>query len=405
MNDVIIIGAGIIGSFLAYDLSKYQLKVLVLEKENDVANVTTMANSAIVHAGYDPEDNTLKALLNVKGSQMYPKICQNLQVPYQKIGAFVVGGSQEDEVVLKKMVKRAKKRGVRYQKLDKQALHQAEPNLAKRIYCGVSFPDTAIIDPFLTAITLMEVAIENKVVVKLNQEVIKINKKDKSYEVVTADNSYQTKVVINAAGLKSDQIAAMVNDFSFKINYFKGEYYVLDKRCKDFVKHVIYPTPSQVGKGVLVVPTLHDNILLGPTSKQTLTPLETNTTTIGRDLIASKLSLIVKDVPLKYIIRSFAGIRAKVASKDFTKYGKIVCRCEQISEQEIIDNIKRPLPATSIKAIKKRCRPGMGKCQGGFCQPLITQLLAKHLDCELTEVNYDAQNSAVLHSFKGDSYE
>jgi len=377
------------------------------------------------------------------------------------------------------MVKRAKKRGVRYQKLDKQALHQAEPNLAKRIYCGVSFPDTAIIDPFLTAITLMEVAIENKVVVKLNQEVIKINKKDKSYEVVTADNSYQTKVVINAAGLKSDQIAAMVNDFSFKINYFKGEYYVLDKRCKDFVKHVIYPTPSQVGKGVLVVPTVHDNILLGPTSKQTLTPLETNTTTIGRDLIASKLSLIVKDVPLKYIIRSFAGIRAKVASKDFIiaesknnknfinlggidspgiasapaiseyvienfiqnrislnlknnyqikakkylhpntmnlkkrniliknnpKYGKIVCRCEQISEQEIIDNIKRPLPATSIKAIKKRCRPGMGKCQGGFCQPLITQLLAKHLDCELTEVNYDAQNSAVLHSFKGDSYE
>jgi len=478
MYDVVIVGAGIIGSFLAYDLSKYDLKVLVVDKENDVANKTTMANSAIVHTGYDPEDGTLKALLNVEGARMYEEICKNLNVPYKQIGAYVVGRNEEEKEILEELKQRAIDRGVAYEELDEQRLHEDEENLVDEIKFGLSFPETAIVDPMLTAITLMDVAVINGVSLKLNTKVNEIHKSE-TYHIVTDNGEFDSKVVINAAGLGSDKIAAMVDDNSFKINYYKGEYFVLDRVCKDYVHHIIYPVPTKAGKGVLAVPTVHGNIMLGPTSEKISCEDDVDTSKEGLGLIKEKLNLIVKNPPFRNVIRSFSGIRSKVDGKDFiieesknnknfinvagidspgvasapaiskyvidkfikdmlplnikdnyqvnspeyvkvceleldkrndliksnSKYGKIICRCEKITEQEIVDSIHRPIPALTVKAIKKRCRPGMGKCQGGFCQPLITQILERELQCEPTEVNYDTKDSNVLNCSKGDSYE
>jgi glycerol-3-phosphate dehydrogenase len=478
MYDIVIVGAGIIGSFIAYDLSKFDLKVLVLDKENDVGNVTTMGNSAIVHTGYDPEDGTLKAMLNVEGARMYKEICSKLHVPYKDIGAYVVGRTVEEKATLDILKQRAIDRGVKFEEFDEERLHSDEKNLADAVKFGLSFPETAIIDPMLTAITLMDVSIVNGVELKLNTKVTSIENKG-TFHVVTTDGEFDTKLVINAAGLGSAKIASMVNDNSYKIRNVKGEYFILDKVCKDFVNHIIYPVPTKYGKGVLVVPTVHGNIMLGPTSEDTITDEEINTTKVGLDSVKEKLELIVKNVPTRNIIRSFAGIRAKVDTKDFIieesknnknfinlvgidspgiasapaiskyvinnmvekafelkekedfedgapeyvsvceldlenrnnliktnpNYGKIICRCEKISEQEVVNAIHRPVGATSLKAVKKRCRAGMGKCQGGFCQPLITQILERELHLKPTEVNYDTADSKVLKCSKGDSYE
>ena len=478
MYDIAIVGAGIIGSFLAYDLSRYKLKILVVEKENDVANVTTMANSAIIHTGYDPEDNTLKALLNVQGARMYPEICRKLKVPYKKTGAYVVARTPEEREVLDELKRRAGERGIVWEELDERRLHQDEVNLADGVKYGLSFPDTAIIDPMLTTITLMDVAVVNGVELKLNEEVKRIENRG-HYHIHTDKGEYEVGTVINAAGLGADRIAGMVNDNSYRIRYYRGEYFVLDQECSDFVNHIIYPVPTKAGKGVLAVPTVHGNIMLGPTSVETEAADEICTSREGLDLIRSRLELIVRNVPAGKVIRSFAGIRAKVDSRDFiieeshnnknfinlvgidspgiasapaisryvidkfirklkdlemkdefeeeapayiracelgldarnklirtnSRYGKIICRCEKISEQEVINAIHRPVPARTVKAVKKRCRPGMGKCQGGFCQPLITGILERELACDAVEVNYDAPGSNVLECSKEDCYE
>lgn len=478
MYDVIIIGAGIIGSFIAYDLSKFDLKVLVIDKENDVANATTMANSAIIHTGYDPKDNTLKAKLNVEGALMYEEICKRLNVPYQKVGAYVLGRKSIDSETFTILRNRASKRNIKYEDLDYETIHQNEKNVAPDIDMGLSFPDTAIIDPFLTAITLMDVAVNNGVTLNLSEEVKKIVQ-EKNYQIYTNKMSYQTKVVINASGLESEKIANMVGDNSFKINYYKGEYFVLSKDAKSLVNHIIYPVPSSVGKGVLVVPTVHQNTMIGPTSLLTSNSSDLNTTEAGLDLLKDKSRLLIKNIPTKEIIRSFAGIRPKEIKGDFIiseskvaknfinlagidspgiasapaisdyviekiiktilplekkkiyqieskkypkildmsiekrnelikqnpKYGKIICRCEKITEQEIIDAINRPVSARTVKAIKKRVRAGMGKCQGGFCEPLIVKILERELNIKPTDVCYDDLDSAILMCKKGDNYD
>ena len=480
MYDIAIIGAGIVGGFLAYDLSKYKLKILILDKENDVANGTSMANSAIVHTGHDPEDNTLKAKLNVEGSRMYAEICRNLHLPYLKCGAYVVARNNEDIENLKILKSRALKRKISVEEVDQMTIRKTEKNISDDVICGLSFPDTAIIDPMLTTISLIEQSILSGSELYLNHEVVNITKNNTEnfYLIKTANgHEFKSKMVINSAGLASDKIAEMIGNYDYKINYFRGEYFILDKIHKDFVSRVIYPTPSKVGKGVLALPTVHGNIMLGPTSDKVEFMNEINTSQAGLELVKKKLNYVVKDIPFKGVIRSFAGIRAKVDSKDFiitedktnknfinligidspgiasapaiskyviknfveksfclesnpnfafevkvypaiasqedkeslikqnSKYGKIICRCELISEQEIIDQIHRPLPATTIKGIKKRCRPGMGKCQGGFCQPLITKILSQELNVELNKINYDSNKSKVVLCAKEKLYD
>ena len=475
MEDIIIIGGGIIGSLIAYNCSKYDCNVLLIEKDNDIANKTTMANSAIIHAGYDPNDYSLKAEMNIKGARKYPSLCKELKVDFKQIGSLVVACNDDEINTIQRLHKQAENRGINTKIIERDEILELEKNISdnvqKALYCG----QTAIVTPWKIAIAAMETAMANQCKCELNQEVIDIIKEDDIFVVKTKDNEYRARMVINCAGLYSDKINEMVtHNKDFTITPRKGEYFVLSKKANDFVKHVIYPAPSKVGKGILVVPTVHGNILLGPNASEQENKDDTSTTTQGLNFVRENIGKIVKNVPYHEIIHSFSGLRPTCDRHDFIieescvenfinvagiespglasapaiaekvleefvlkkfnftkrmffahrvknvvltecsdeektryiqhnpKYGKIVCRCEQVSEQEIIDCIRRKCGARSVVGVKKRVRPGMGKCQGGFCEPLVVQILARELGINPTEVDYNGKDSPILlNSSKG----
>lgn len=467
MQDIVIIGAGITGCFLAHDLSKYQLKITVFDKENDVANATTMANSAIIHAGHDPKEGTLKAVLNQRGARMYPQICRDLQVEYQICGAYVVAHDEDEIQILKDLKKRADGRGIDARFVSPKELLAQEPNVADEIIQALEIPQTAVVNPWQCATALMEEAVLNGVHLKLGSEVIGIDAFDDYFIVHTDQGEIMTKVIINAAGCGCEKIAAMIEEPPFHITYKKGEYFVLSKLAKDFVHHVIYPVPSKLGKGVLAVPTTHGNILLGP-NNTVCESEDVSTTQNGMDTVRERLAYIVKNVPYGEIIRSYSGIRPSGNQGDFyiqpsqtydrllhvacidspglasapaiseyviqkmvqpllplqpkmsyvrrkapivmehlsveeknrfirqnPAYGQIICKCENISYQEIVDAIHGPCGAKTIKAVKKRVRAGMGKCQGGICESAVAKILAKELQIPLADVLYDAPGSEL----------
>lgn len=470
MYDIVIIGAGIAGTVLARDLSRYQLKVAVLDRENDVADEATMANSAIVHTGYDPADGTLKAKLNVEGARRYEKLCNDLHCKYKKVGAFVVASGPEEEKHLDVLADRADRRKIPYEWLDGQEARKQEPNLSDSITKALNFYTTAVIYPWEVAIACMQVAVRNGVELYLNHTVTSIDHHRNGYVVHTNDGDFETTLVVNAAGLSADRIYGMVSDHvNFTIRPRKGEYYVLDNDVH-FVNHVIFPVPGPNGKGVLAVPTVYGNTLIGPNSTYTTGDPDTGTTQEGMDIVRKNISKTMKNVPFNKVIRTFAGLRPSSTSSDFIieeaedapgfiniasyespglasapgtsryvidefiskrlelkenpdaimtrrkpvvmadltpeerdekirenpLYAKIICRCEQISEGEIIDCIKAPVGAHSVKGVKKRVRPGMGRCQGGFCEPRVLAILARELNCSPLDVVLDSPNSRIL---------
>lgn len=472
MEDIIIIGSGIIGSFLAYDLSKYEGKITVLERQHDVANEVTMANSAIVHTGYDPHVDTLKAKLNVLGAQMYPNVCAELHADYQKIGSYVLAHDEEEILVLKELQKNCEKRKIAYKNVLQDELQQQEKNISNDVLQGLYVPDTAIIYPWQVATYLMETAIENGVTLELDQEVDKIEVVEGGYRIYAKDRFWDSKMIINAAGLGAEGIAQCLHEKPFSISYKRGQYYVLSKLAKDVVHHVLYPVPTKKGKGVLALPTTHGNILLGPTAEW-VNDVDLATNRDGLSKIDEHMKSILKDVPMQEVIRTFSGIRPCGNDGDFyiqeskkhpnvyhvacidspglasapaisqyvihelmerkhtfkqkaifhkrrpsmvvsqmtkverealiqkdARYGRIICRCEKISEGEIIDAIHRPCGATTIKGVKKRVRPGMGKCQGGFCEVEVAKILSRELNIPLKDVLYDAIDSKLGEEVK-----
>lgn len=469
MYDVIIIGAGVIGGFIARELSKYQVKVLVLEKENDVGNGSSNANSAIIHAGYDPLPNTLKARFNVLGAKMYPQIVKELDVKYNKIGSLVVGKKESDFSIIEELFKRGKDNGVDVEIIEGELLRKLEPHLASSLDIGLYAKDAAIIDPFNLVVHCFENAIDNGVELKLNEEVIGINTLDNNiYEVVTTNNKYKSHIVINASGVNGDKVNEFINEKTFEILPNRGEYYVLDHFSLDFVNHVIFPTPSKKGKGVLVTPTTSHNYLVGPSSDFVDNRYGVSTDKSTLESIKSKAKTIVEDVPYFQTIRVFSGMRPRSNQNDFIirmekdgfinvvgiespgfasapaigeyvvselvgkciklerkesfnpyvkkymiprdltledrakliesdpLYGHIICRCEQVSEGEIRDVLDRSCPPHSIKGIKKRTRAGFGKCQGGICQPLVANFLAKKNGDTLLNILYDSINTPIV---------
>ena len=469
MYDAVIIGAGITGTMLAKDLSRYQLKVALLDKENDIANGATMANSAIVHTGYDPEDGTLKAKLNVAGCRLYEQLCKDLGCMYQTVGAWIAAVGEDEEAKLDILADRAERRDIPYEWLSGDEARLQEPNLNEHVTKVLSFPTTAIIYPWEVAIACAETAVNNGTELHLNTEVTAITETKDGYTVHTPNGDFETKTVIDAAGIGADQIAHMVmKDPGFVIKPRKGEYFVLDHDAK-FVNHIIFPVPSDKGKGVLAVPTVHGNTLLGPNSDYVQGTVDTGSTVQGLDYVRSNISKTMKNVPFYRTIRTFAGLRPSSSSSDFIieeapghpgfilaasiespglasapavslyiidllkktltftedpdavmtrrapvvlkelsaeernelirqnpKYGRIVCRCEQVSEGEIIDCLQGPCGARSIKGVKKRVRPGMGRCQGGFCEPLVLEILARELHKDPQEIVLDGLKSNIL---------
>ena len=466
MYDVIIIGAGAVGAAVAREVSKYQLKALVLDRENDVGNVTSMANSAIVHSGYDPKPGTKKAFHNVRGNSMYEELCKDLDVEFKRIGSLTCATNEEEKQVIENYVSRSEENGVEVKLLSKEETKKLEPYVSDNVIASLYAPSAGIVNPFELTVALMENAMDNGVKLHLNEEVINLIQKDGKYVVVTNKGEYEAKIVVNSAGLYSDKVSRMVGIDSYEITPRKGEYFVLDHFKQPFVSHVIFPTPTAKGKGILVTPTTHGNYLVGPSSEFVDDKEDFSTDKFTLDDVRSKSTVLVDNIPFHYIIRQFSGLRATGSTGDFiiedhngfivlggiespglasapsiavevveligsrlsleknenfkkerrpvyrlskmgeeeknelikkdSRFGRIVCRCESISEGEVIDAIHRNAGPTTIKGVKKRCRPGFGKCQGGFCEPLILQILARELNKDPMDVRYDSSEAYIL---------
>lgn len=472
MYDVIVIGAGITGSLLSYRLSQYKLNVLTVERCHDIADGATMANSAIVHTGYDPEDGTLKAKLNVQGARMYEQLTKDLGCVRKVVGAYIAAVGPEEEEKLDVLADRAERRGITHAFLSGEQARTEEPNLSDAVTKVLSFPTTAVIYPWEVAIAAMQASIGNGTELKLDTEVRNIEKKDGFFTIKTNQGSFDAKMVINCSGTHADTIARMVSGkVPYHITPRRGEYYVLDQDT-NFVHHVIFPVPGKKGKGVLAVPTVYGNVLLGPNSDYCDDPDDNENTVQGLDYVRTEINKTMKNVPFQHAIRTFAGLRPSSSSKDFViqeyedalgfvdvasiespglasapavaeyvisnfvekhlslekkpdavmtrkrplvmaeltpeqrneaiaknpAYGRIICRCEQISEGEIADCIHAVCGARSVKGVKKRVRPGMGKCQGGFCEPRVVEMLARELKESPLEVVLDGEKSKILES-------
>ena len=465
MVDVTIIGAGITGSLIAHCLSRYDLKVLVVEKESDVAEGATGANSAMVHSGHDPKPGTLKCRYNLLGNRMYPDLCRELQVRYAPIGAYVAATSQEEEKKLDTLISQCIERNVPYEVLNGDEARKNEPNLSDSVTKVLSLPTTGIIVPWEVTIAAMEEAMLNGTELKLDYEVKCIEKKEDHFLI---NGEIKTKVIVNCAGAHCDEITEMLRPSPYRVEAKKGEYFVLDHLDGSFVKHVIYPIPTEKGKGVLAVPTVHGNVLLGPNSE--FTPdVEDDSTGEGLDFIRSEVAKTVKNIPFHKLIHTFAGLRPHIDLNDFyiqeddliegfihvagiespgltsapaiakdvcenmilpkfkeakarenyirrkpfidmkemsdeekeelirkdPDFGKLICRCEQISMGQIRDVINRKCGARTLKGVKMRCRPGMGRCQGSFCEPDVTGILMEELHKDVRDIRLDKPGSGV----------
>jgi len=317
MEDLIIIGAGAVGAFIARSLSRYELSVLVIEKENDVGDVTSMANSAIAHSGYDPEPGTKKAIFNVAGNKMFPQLAKELDVNFGQVGTMTIAVEDEQIPMLNDLLERAKKNGVPAKLLTAEEVKKAEPNINPEVKGALLCPTGGIVNPFTLVAHAMENAMDNGVKLALNEEVKAIEKTKNGYLVTTDKRKLEAKVVINAAGLHSDEIAKMIEPIDWKILPRKGEYYVLDHYAPGLVNHVLFPLPSAKGKGVLVTMTTSGNYLVGPSSELVDDKDDTATDTMTLANVKAQAMTLVPKIPFNQEIRVYAGLRATPSTHDF----------------------------------------------------------------------------------------
>ncbi|MBQ2274472.1 MAG: NAD(P)/FAD-dependent oxidoreductase [Clostridia bacterium] len=468
MYDVLIIGAGVIGGMVARTLAKYDLKICILEKENDVAMGATKANSAIVHAGFDAKEGSLKARLNIKGSAMMESVCKELGVKYKNNGSLVIGFNDDDRATIEELKKRGDKGGVpALRVLEKDELLTLEPNLSRNVTCALYAPSGAIVCPYKLTVAAIGNAMDNGAELICNFPVTDIEKIDGGFMVKSGEKSVSSRYVINCAGLFSDKIAAMVGDESFSVHPRRGEYILLDKECGGILNHTVFRTPSKMGKGILVSPTVDGNLLLGPTSVDIEDKDDKTTTAEGFQKIIKEANENVNGLDIRKTITSFCGLRAVGSTGDFIinspvphfinaagiespglsaspaiamyiesllresglmlneksdyeptrpamhrfreasiqekneiikkdrAYGKIVCRCETVTEGEILEAIRRNPKPRDLDGVKRRTRAQMGRCQGGFCGPYIVELLAREQNIPFEDVTKSGGNSYI----------
>lgn len=317
MQDVIIIGAGVIGTLIARNLSAYQTDVLVLEKNLDVGDGASGANSAIVHSGYDPIPGTKKAEYNVSGNAMFDQLSRELGVPFRRIGSLTLAFDEEGEQKLSELLNRAKQNGVPAEILfGYDAIKEKEPHVSKEVKAALYCPTAGIVDPFLLTARAMENALDNGAKLHLGEAVTAIKPIDGGYEVQTPKATYQTRYVINAAGAYADEIAKMIGLDKWKIIPKKGQYFVLD-HFGPFVKTVLFPLPSQKGKGMLVTPTTAGNYLVGPSSSIEESKDDVGTDSLTLSQIKEGGARLVDHLPLNEAIRVYAGLRSSIDGGDF----------------------------------------------------------------------------------------
>ncbi|MDR2446988.1 MAG: NAD(P)/FAD-dependent oxidoreductase [Treponema sp.] len=469
MEDVIIIGGGVCGCSLLYELSRYKIKTLLLEKENDVADGTSKSNSAIVHAGYDPAPGAKMARYNVEGNTLIERLCADLDIMYKKPGSLVVGFDETDRKSIEKLYVKGNKNGVPgLQIIEGEELFKMEPALSRDIICALYAPTAGIIAPWEFAIAQAECAVKGGAKIEFNAEVAGIKKENGYFVVNTKKGEFSARFVVNAAGVNSDIVSEMVDEKFFTIYPKRGEYYILDTTEAHLVNMVVFPCPSKLGKGVLVAPTVHGNIIVGPDSADC--PREaTESTAAGLEYVAKNALRCVPSVNLRASIRNFSGIRADAGLEDFIVgestrtpgffnmaaikspgltaspaiakdvsgmlldkgldstpnpdfvakrkvtrfkylsdeekraaikrnplYGTIVCRCETVTEGEIVDALNRALPPRSLDGVKRRCATGMGRCQGGFCGPRVLALIAKYANISQMDIPQDKEGMYIV---------
>ncbi len=470
MYDVIIVGGGVSGAASARELSRYKVSVCVLEKEEDVCCGTSKANSAIVHAGYDAATGSLMAKLNVRGNAMMEQLSRDLDFPFKRIGSLVVCLSEEDMPGLQALYDRGVANGVKdLQILNREEVLAMEPNIVDNVYAALYAPTAGIVCPFNLNIALAENACENGVDFKFDTEVQNIRKTDSGWALDTNQGTYETKYVVNAAGVYSDKLHNMVSEKKIHITPRRGDYCLLDKNAGNHVSKTIFALPTKYGKGVLVSPTIHGNLLIGPTAIDIEDKEGTNTTREGLEQVIGKAGQNVKNLPMRQVITSFAGLRAHEGGHEFLigelddaegfidcagiespgltscpaigemvanilkekmgleekdnfiatrkgvldpdtlsreereelirkepAYGNIICRCEMITEGEIIDAIRRPLGARSLDGVKRRTRAGMGRCQSGFCSPRTMEILAREWGVSMSDITKAGGDSKLV---------
>ncbi len=471
MYDVVIIGAGIIGASIAREISRYNLKTVVVDKELDLASGTTKANSAIVHAGHDSNPNSIKGKFNAKGNYMFDELSKELDFPFKKNGSLVLCFDDKDKEKLEILKNQGDINGVPgLQILTGEETREMEPSISDNVIAALYAPTGGIVCPYEMNIAMAENAFNNGVEFNFGAKVLDIVKIQGGYSILMNDDKLiESKVIINAAGLYSDVINNLVSDEKFNIIPKKGEYCLFDKAVGNMVTKTIFQLPTNLGKGVLITPTVDGNLLVGPNAVDIEDKEDLDTTKEGLDEIISKAKLSLKSLPTNQIITSFSGLRAKSEKNDFIigevnncpgfinvasidspgltsapaiaesvvsmvavilkasikenfikerkgivrfrelsnkerdvliksnpEYGRIVCRCEVVTEGEIKDAIRRPLGAKTLDGVKKRTRAGMGRCQAGFCASRIVDILSKELNLPSTEITKFGRDSRLV---------
>lgn len=477
MYDVVIIGAGVSGSASARELSRYKVNACVIEKTEDVCSGTSKANSGIVHAGFDAPEGSLMAKLNVEGNLMMEELSKELDFPFKKNGSLVICLSEEDMPKLKELYDRGIRNGVKELKiLNKEEVLELEPNITDDVYAALYAPTGGIVCPFGLNIALAENANTNGIEFRFNTEAQDIEKIDGGFIIKTNQGDIKTKYIVNAAGVYADKFHNMVSQNKINITARKGEYCLLDKTAGNHVSRTIFALPGKMGKGVLVSPTAHGNLIVGPTSTDIDDKEGVNTTREGLDTVIGKSSMNVKNIPMRQVITSFSGLRAHEDNHEFIikeledakgfidcagiespgltsspaigkmvadilkeklnleenpnfvgtrkgildpntlsleernqlikeqpAYGNIICRCEMITEGEIIDAIRRPLGAKSLDGVKRRTRAGMGRCQAGFCSPKTMEILERELSLSMFDITKAGGESNMVLGLVKDS--
>lgn len=456
MYDVAVIGAGVVGTLCARELARYRLSVILLEAEEDVAVGATKANSAIVHAGFDAEEGTLKARFNVEGSKRMKRLTEELGVAYKQNGSLVLAFSDEDMALVRRLYERGVNNGVAgVTVLDQDALRKKEANVSGEAIGALFAPTGAICCPYGLAIAACGNAMDNGVHLRCGFCVSSIRREGGAFLIASGKEVIRSRFVINAAGLYADEIGAMLGQRRHKITPRRGEYFLLDKSQGSLISSTVFVTPSAMGKGILVTPTVDGNLLVGPTAEGISDKADVDTTDEGGSLLRTQALRSVPGMDLRAIITSFSGNRAVGETGDFIfetsegaasaigiespglsasiaiadymigllgdmglaleenkhfcptrrpfdwfrrlsreeknrviadnpAYGRIVCRCEGITEGEILDALTQAPAAHDLDGVKRRTRAGMGRCQGGFCSPSVVGLIARehHLPYE-----------------------
>ena len=474
---VAIIGGGVIGSAIAWELSKYKVDVVVFEKGSDVAFGSSKANSGVIHSGINSSTGSLKAHYCVKGNLIFKTLADQLGFRLKFVGKWVIA-KNENEV---KELENLKKIGIgnkvpNLEIVDGSDFKKKEPNVS--CYNALWVPTAGIILPYEFTIALAENAAENGVNFSLENEVKDIKKQNDVFKIVTQKGEFQSKIIINSAGLNCRNIVSMLETPDFEIYPCRGEYLILDKNYSSLINSMIYPIPDKkLGVlGIHITPTIEGNILLGPSAEFIDEFDDKRTTKEMMKTLFDEAKEIIPNLPSKSVISAYSGIRCKIASpkhggwadyrieeskitnglinligiespgltsapaiakdilkmvshhidlvrknthikrqfyrkrfsemtleeknkmiKDDASWGRVICRCENVTEVEVINALSNPIGAKSLSSVKYRCRAGMGRCQGGFCTQHIVRIMEERFGIDVSDIKLKSADSNVFY--------